>query len=103
GRGGTSGTGGRGGTSGTGGSDCTNPMETIGTNHPMPHMLTVPPADITAGTEKTYNIQGASMHPHSVTLTAANFATLAGGGSITVTSTSGGTPAHTHMVTVSCA
>jgi hypothetical protein len=78
-------------------------METIGTNHPQPHTLMVPAADITAGTEKMYNIQGESAHPHTVTLTAAHFATLAGGGSVTVTSTSNGTPAHTHMVTVSCA
>jgi hypothetical protein len=100
----TGGTGGStAGTAGTGGSECADPAETIAANHPagMEHTLTVPPADVTAGTEKTYSIMGNSLHTHSITLTAANFTTLQGGGSVTVASTTGA--AHTHMVTVSCA
>ena len=104
--GGRGGTGGSAGTGGSGGgSGCANPGEMIGTNHPqgMQHTMTVTAADITAGVEKVYMIQGMSGHPHSVTLSAANFATLAGGGTVMATSTSNGVPAHTHVVTVSCA
>ncbi len=71
----------------------------IGTNHG--HVLVVSKADITAGTEKTYDITGTSAHAHSVTITAANFASLAANTSIMVTSTTGG--GHTHVVTVMCA
>ncbi|NUO49753.1 MAG: hypothetical protein HOV80_12935 [Polyangiaceae bacterium] len=76
---------------------------TIGTNHPQgAHSMMVSEADVNAGVDKTYDITGASMHMHEVTVTAADFTTLAaqGGGTITVTSTMGG--AHTHSITVSC-
>ena len=74
---------------------------TIGTNHG--HVLTVSAADVAAGVDKTYDITGTSPHSHSVTITAANFASLASNpnGSVMVTSTSGG--AHTHQVTILCA
>ena len=62
------------------------------------HDLTVPMADVTAAMDKTYSIQGASGHAHDITITAADFATLAGGSAVTVTSTEGS--AHTHDVTV---
>jgi hypothetical protein len=77
---------------------------TIAGNHPAgsAHSLQVTEDDVNAGADRTYDITGDSMHSHDVTVTAANFATLAaqGGGSITVTSTDGG--GHTHNVTVSC-
>lgn len=44
---------------------------------------------------------GTATHTHSVTATAANFATLTGNHSITVTSTT--TDGHTHNITVVCA
>jgi hypothetical protein len=66
----------------------------------MAHEMTVSSADVQAGVDKTYNIQGASMHPHTVTLTAADFTALAGGG--TVTKTSSSDAMHTHEVTVTC-
>lgn len=69
----------------------------IGSNHG--HSLTVSKADVTAGTEKTYNIQGSSGHPHTVT--AVNFTALKGNNSISVTSSADA--GHTHSVTVSCA
>jgi hypothetical protein len=74
---------------------------TIGTNHG--HALTVAMADVSAGAEKTYDITGTSLHAHSVTVTAAQFAMLAAGGSasITVVSTTGAN--HTHSVMVTCA
>ena len=77
---------------------CTTPTNSIAGNHG--HTLTVPFADVTAATAKTYDIMGTSVHTHSVILTPAHFATLAGGGTVTVPSSSGG--AHTHEVTVQC-
>lgn len=74
---------------------------TIGSNHG--HVLVVSAADVAAGTDKTYDIQGTSAHSHSVTVTAANFASLQSNPSMTVmlTSTSGG--GHTHTITIMCA
>lgn len=104
--GGTVTTGGSGGATGgsggaTGGAGGAPPMgcaETIGTNHG--HTLEVTQDDVTAGVDKTYDIQGSSMHSHMVTITAADFANLAGGGTLMVTSTTGA--AHTHQITVTC-
>lgn len=74
---------------------------TIGSNHG--HVLAVTAADVSAGQAKTYDITGTSDHPHSVTVTAANFTSLQNNpsGSVQVTSTSGG--GHTHQVTILCA
>jgi hypothetical protein len=68
--------------------------------NPHSHVLTVPVADLEDGADKTYDIQGTSQHTHTVTITAAQFATLAGGTSIMLTSTSGN--GHTHAITVNC-
>jgi hypothetical protein len=73
----------------------------IGTNHG--HALTVSAADVAAGNEKAYNIQGTSGHPHTVTVTAAMFTMLKNNTPVTVTSTTNGTPAHPHTVTITCA
>ncbi len=92
-------TGGSGGaTGGAGGAPPMGCAETIGTNHG--HTLEVTQDDVTAGVDKTYDIQGSSMHAHMVTITAADFANLAGGGTVMVTSTTGA--AHTHQITVTC-
>ena len=72
---------------------------TIAANHG--HVLVVSKADVAAAADKTYDIMGTAAHTHSVTVTAANFATLTGNHSINVTSTTGA--AHTHDVTVVCA
>lgn len=84
-----------------GGGSCESTNVTIGSNHPAAHALVVSAADVAAATDRTYDIMGASAHTHSVTITAAQFAMLASGASIMVTSTSGA--AHTHTVTVVCA
>jgi hypothetical protein len=65
------------------------------------HSLSIPQGDVDAGAEKTYSIQGTSPHDHEVTVTAADFMTLAGGSTVQITATSDGT--HDHLVTVSCA
>jgi hypothetical protein len=72
---------------------------TIGTNHG--HTMSLPKADIAAGVTKTYDIQGTSAHPHSVTVTAADFAKLQNNQSVTLTSTRDDN--HTHSVTLVCA
>jgi hypothetical protein len=75
-----------------------DPSVMIATNHG--HTLVVPLADVVAGAEVTYDIQGSSGHAHSVTLTAAHFTMLQGGTQVTVTSTLG--DGHDHDVTVAC-
>jgi hypothetical protein len=71
----------------------------ISANHG--HSLTVPAADITAGATKTYSIQGTSPHAHQVTITAAQFAQLKRGQTLSVASSS--VLAHVHTVQVACA
>ena len=53
------------------------------------------------GNEKTYNIAGSAGHAHEVTVTAANFSTLANNQQVVVSSTTEN--GHTHSVTISCA
>lgn len=81
--------------------DCTlnGTSVTIGGNHG--HSLVVSAADVVAGVEKAYDVQGTSAHTHFVTVTAAHFVELQTGRSVVVTSTEAS--AHTHSVTVSCA
>ncbi len=80
---------------------CTQPPEAlIANNHPAAHSLVVPLADIEAGADKTYDIQGASAHPHTVTITAADFAALAAGQPIQMESSMDA--GHTHLVSVVC-
>jgi len=86
---------------GTGSADeellaCAEPV--IEDNHG--HSFVVPVADVEAGVKKTYSIQGDSDHDHRVTITAAGFAELAAGRSITLDSSEGAE--HAHAVTVSC-
>ena len=69
------------------------------------HVLTIPMADLTSTSPKTYSIMGSATHDHSVTLNAADFALLRSGGSVTVTSSvtdAAGIGSHSHAVTVTC-
>lgn len=91
----STGMGGGGGAGGAGGG-CT---ESIVPNHG--HTLTVTMAEVMAGVPRTYDIMGSAIHTHSVTITAAQFMTLQGGGMIMLTTTMGSM--HTHDVTVTCA
>ena len=70
----------------------------IGTNHG--HEMTVSAADKEAGVAKTYDIQGMSDHSHTVELTAEDFADLASGTILIVTSSTDA--AHSHEVTITC-
>jgi hypothetical protein len=64
------------------------------------HVLVVSKADVAAGAQKMYSIQGGSLHDHIVTLTTADFAQLAANASVSTVSSSAG---HTHTITVTCA
>jgi hypothetical protein len=78
--------------------DCSvDPTVEIGTNHG--HEITVTAAEIAAGVEIVYDIQGVSPHPHTVTLTEADFATLVAQGQVVVNSSDAG---HVHVVTITC-
>ncbi len=84
-----------------GGGDACSALITaqISLNHPAPHALEIPLADILAGVETTYQTGGSSTHCHQVTLTASDFATLRNGGSVSKVSCNGGD----HMYVLSCA
>jgi hypothetical protein len=69
----------------------------ISANHG--HALSIPMADITAGAQKCYSAQGTADHAHYVTVTAADFAMLAGGGTVIKFSCNGGD----HQYVLSCA
>lgn len=96
--------GGAGGSAGSGGTGGTAPVDSCDSvveevlSHV--HELTVPPEDVAAGTEKTYTLSFVLDHEHEVTLSADDFATLATGAAVVVTSTVEN--AHDHDVTVTC-
>lgn len=79
-----------------GGSTPTAPSVTISANHG--HATVVSMADLSAATEKSYDIQGSSGHTHSITVSASDFATLMSTGSVTVQSTM--SVGHSHSVTI---
>lgn len=73
----------------------------ISANHG--HTLTIPAADVNSMVSITYNIQGLADHNHQITLTPAQLAQIKVMTAVTITSTLGGSPSHTHDVTVNCA
>lgn len=75
------------------------PDVTIAGNHG--HVLVVPLADVLAGTRASYDIRGSATHPHTVVLTAADFAMLRQGEEVTVRSSFD--DGHDHSITVRCA
>ncbi len=78
---------------------CTTPNTAIGSNHG--HVMMVALADVTARAAKSYDIMGTSLHTHTVMVSAADFAKLSTGGTVTLTSSSASS--HSHSVTVMCA
>ena len=84
---------------GGGSANCSDGVDaTITSNHG--HELQIPAADFDGGQSKTYSIQGASPHNHTVTLTADDFAELKGGKTITKESTNDA--GHTHPMQIKC-
>jgi hypothetical protein len=80
---------------GDGGSSC---KAAVATNHG--HTMSVSSAELMAGADRTYDIQGSSAHHHTVALTAAHFADLEAGKVVVVTSSTDA--GHSHDVTVTC-
>ena len=77
-----------------------DPMAVIGFNHGHAFAMPITKEDVMAGQLKTYNIQGTSTHPHTVTVTAAMFAMLQQNMQVTVTSSVD--DGHPHSVTIRC-
>lgn len=77
---------------------CATTNATISANHG--HAAMVPSADVMAGVAKTYNIQGASGHPHTIMVTPAMFTMLKAGQMVVVASSNDA--GHTHNVTIAC-
>lgn len=77
-----------------------DPATTIGTNHGHAFAMAITKADVMAGVMKTYNIQGVSDHPHTVTVTVAMFAMLQQNMQVTVASSVDN--GHPHTVTIRC-
>ena len=101
GSGGHAGGGGHAGT-GNGAASCTDPLPEVQAPADHTHTLTIPASTLDMTTAQTFNTNAVLGHMHMVTLTPADMTTLKGGASVMVTSTSAGTPAHTHVFTVSC-
>lgn len=77
---------------------CASPNVVIGTNHG--HMMIVSQTEVDAAAAKTYNIMGTSLHDHTVTISAAQFAMLKTGTMLSIESSTGS--GHTHTITVAC-
>jgi hypothetical protein len=83
------------------------PVGIVQDNHShAPHLVTIPDADVAAGTTQTYDIRNCANHCHTITVTAADFAMLSAGMVVTVNATADVGPpadcpdpnAHTHVV-----
>lgn len=72
----------------------------IGDNHG--HTLSVPRADVMAGTQKVYSIEGTADHAHNVTVTPTMFTMLQSNTAIMVNSATGGIDGHNHNITIMC-
>ena len=87
---------------GGGGGDClANGARASGISGNHGHSLVVSRADVNAGAEKTYTIDGTAGHSHSITITTADFDKLKNNEPIEVTSTV--SDSHDHIIIVSCA
>ena len=64
------------------------------------HALNLPSSDLGSTVDKTYSLQGAADHDHTLVLSAAQLQQLKPGATVVMTSST--TNAHSHVVTVSC-
>jgi hypothetical protein len=90
--------GGGGGNDDPGAQSCGAGDAAIAGNHG--HALSIPAADLTSTSNRTYDITGTADHGHSVTFTPAQLQALGAGQSVMVTSTTDS--AHDHVVTARC-
>jgi hypothetical protein len=107
GTGGHGGTGGTGGAGGTNGAACTDPLpeQMVADSTMHSHSLMIPASTLNATSAQTVNTGTTDGHMHMVTLQPADLATLKGGGTVTMTTSSAmapGGPVHTHMYMISC-
>jgi hypothetical protein len=72
---------------------------TISDNHG--HVLAIAAADLDSTSDKSYDIQGAASHSHTVTFSAAELAQLKAGNTVSVTSSM--TLNHDHRIGERCA
>ncbi|HVK66418.1 MAG TPA: hypothetical protein VM694_18170 [Polyangium sp.] len=78
---------------------CARLVARIGRNHG--HGFTIVAADVLAGVDKTYDLTGTSGHPHTVTVTAADFKKLGAGQIVRLASSREG--GHIHRLFLECA
>jgi len=84
---------------------CNSVAWMMGSRHPpgFRHSIDVPVAHVMMGVEQTYDIQGESPHPHTVVVTPADFARIAAGEMVVITSSEDmGVDLHDHDVTLFC-
>src|SRR5688572_21799775 len=98
---GTNGSGGSGG----GGACSDDLMATSTIDDAHDHTVTIPLSDIVAAMPGSFTFSVVSGHTHTIDLTAADFASLKSGGSVTKTSSveTGAIGAHDHDATLTCA
>jgi hypothetical protein len=77
---------------------CATHMVIIGSNHG--HRMTIAAADLESTSPVSYDITGTSNHPHTVTISPAQFATLKETGFLMVNSTTD--DGHPHAVHIVC-
>jgi hypothetical protein len=74
----------------------------VSDNHPLPHIVLITAAELSAGGALTLNIQGQAFHAHTLTLTGAQLMQIAAGCRTAQVSSqdphSNGTGAHSHTV-----
>ena len=76
------------------------PQTVISDNHG--HVFaSIPAEDLDSTTDKVYDIQGQSNHPHTITLTPTQLAQVKAGSTVTVVSSENAS--HNHRVTFTCA
>ncbi|TKC99576.1 hypothetical protein [Polyangium fumosum] len=78
---------------------CERLVARIGRNHG--HAFTIVAADVLAGVDKTYDLTGTSGHPHTVTVTAADFKRIGAGQIVRLASSREG--GHIHRLFLECA
>ncbi len=101
----TGGGGGGGGSTGNAGNNgsasCSDPLpasQVAGDNHT--HTVSVPASALDSASGQTFTTSSANSHTHMITLSANSLATIKGGGSVTITSTTNS--GHAHDYTVRC-
>jgi hypothetical protein len=97
---GTGGASGTGGNTGAGKCESGTVVPEIGSNHG--HTLTVPLADVMAGTDKSYMLTTGNNHTHMLDVTAASFSALKASGMVSGLVTVADSTGHMHAILLTC-